>query len=94
VLISTPRRWCLQGELALVYRTSKQPSSSSAVHCTRSGEYGIRVNCIAPGQSHGITNYDSNQSFGSPSHCSEWEGRTTWHAVFLASERSAQITES
>ncbi len=84
------------GATPVVYRTSK----AAVVHFTRSiaidlAEYGIRVNCIAPGHiPTGITNYDLGpvirltqplQRRGSP-------GDVANAALFLASDRSAQVT--
>jgi NAD(P)-dependent dehydrogenase (short-subunit alcohol dehydrogenase family) len=84
------------GPLPIVYRTSKaaiiQFSRSAA---TDLAEYGVRVNCIAPGHiDTGITNYDLGpviklsqplQRRGTPVDVAN-------AVLFLASERSAQIT--
>jgi len=83
------------GSFPIVYRTSKaaiiQFSRSAA---TDLAEYGIRVNCVAPGHiSTGITNYDLGptirfsqplQRQGSPSDVAD-------AMLFLASDRAAQI---
>jgi NAD(P)-dependent dehydrogenase (short-subunit alcohol dehydrogenase family) len=84
------------GALPIVYRTSKaaviQFSRGAA---TDLAEYGIRVNCIAPGHiSTGITNYDLGpvirrsqplQRQGTPADVAN-------AVLFLAGERSAQVT--
>ncbi len=84
------------GALPIVYRTSKaaiiQFSRSAASDLA---EYGIRVNCIAPGHiATGITNYDLGpviqltqplQRQGTPTDVAN-------AVLFLASDRSAQIT--
>jgi NAD(P)-dependent dehydrogenase (short-subunit alcohol dehydrogenase family) len=84
------------GALPIVYRTSKAAVIQfSRAAATDLAEYGIRVNCIAPGHiGTGITNYDLGavirlsqplQRQGTPADVA--------HAVlFLAGERSAQIT--
>jgi len=84
------------GALPIVYRTSK----AAVIQFTRSAatdlaEYGIRVNCIAPGHiSTGITHYDLGpviqlsqplQRQGTPADVAN-------AVLFLAGERSAQIT--
>jgi NAD(P)-dependent dehydrogenase (short-subunit alcohol dehydrogenase family) len=84
------------GPAPIVYRMSKaaviQFSRSAAADLA---EYGIRVNCIAPGHiDTGITNYDLGpviertqplQRRGTPADVANV-------ALFLASERSAQVT--
>ena len=78
------------------YRTSKAAIAQfSRMVATDVAEYGIRVNCIAPGHiATGITNYDLGptieldqplQRRGTPRDVAE-------AVLFLASERSAQIT--
>jgi NAD(P)-dependent dehydrogenase (short-subunit alcohol dehydrogenase family) len=84
------------GAFPVTYRTSK----AAVIHFSRSiaidlAEYGIRVNCIAPGHiPTGITNYDIDsvirltqplQRHGAPHDVAN-------AVLFLASERSAQIT--
>ena len=84
------------GALPIVYRTSK----AAIIQFTRSAasdlaEYGIRVNCVAPGHiDTGITNYDLGpvieltqplQRQGTPTDVAN-------AVLFLASDRSAQIT--
>jgi len=84
------------GAFPAIYRTSK----AAVIHFSRSiaidlAEYGIRVNCIAPGHiPTGITNYDIDsvirltqplQRHGVPQDVAN-------AVLFLASERSAQIT--
>jgi NAD(P)-dependent dehydrogenase (short-subunit alcohol dehydrogenase family) len=84
------------GALPIVYRTSK----AAVIQFSRSAasdlaEYGIRVNCIAPGHiATGITNYDLGpviqltqplQRQGAPIDVAN-------AVLFLAGERSAQIT--
>ncbi len=96
-IINTSSMGALTGGPApIVYRTSK----AAVIQFTRSAaadlaEYGIRVNCIAPGHiDTGITNYDLGrviqrtqplQRHGTPADVANV-------ALFLASERSAQIT--
>ncbi len=78
------------------YRTSKAAVAQfTRMVATDVAEYGIRVNCIAPGHiATGITNYDLGptieldqplQRRGTPHDVAE-------AVLFLASERSAQIT--
>jgi NAD(P)-dependent dehydrogenase (short-subunit alcohol dehydrogenase family) len=78
------------------YRTSKAAIIQfSRIIATDLAQYGIRVNCIAPGHiATGITNYDLGpvirvhqplQRHGSPRDVAD-------AVLFLASERSAQIT--
>jgi NAD(P)-dependent dehydrogenase (short-subunit alcohol dehydrogenase family) len=96
-IINTSSMGALTGGASpIVYRTSKaaviQFSRSAA---TDLAEYGIRVNCIAPGHiATGITNYDLGpviqltqplQRQGTPVDVANV-------VVFLASERSAHIT--
>jgi NAD(P)-dependent dehydrogenase (short-subunit alcohol dehydrogenase family) len=96
-IINTSSMGALTGGASpVVYRTSKaaiiQFSRSIAIDLA---EYGIRVNCIAPGHiPTGITNYDLEsvirltqplQREGGPDDVAN-------AALFLASERSAQIT--
>jgi NAD(P)-dependent dehydrogenase (short-subunit alcohol dehydrogenase family) len=96
-IINTTSIGALTGGAApVIYRTSKaaviQFSRSIAIDLA---EYGIRVNCIAPGHiPTGITNYDIDavirlnqplQRHGSPLDVAN-------AVLFLASERSAQIT--
>ena len=84
------------GSSPIVYRTSK----AAVIQFNRSAasdlaEYGIRVNCVAPGHiDTGITNYDLGpvirlsqplQRQGTPVDVAN-------AVLFLASERSAQIT--
>ncbi len=96
-IINTSSMGALTGGPApIVYRSSK----AAVIQFTRSAaadlaEYGIRVNCIAPGHiDTGITNYDLGrviersqplQRHGTPADVAN-------AALFLASERSAQIT--
>jgi NAD(P)-dependent dehydrogenase (short-subunit alcohol dehydrogenase family) len=96
-IINTSSMGALTGGPApIVYRTSK----AAVIQFTRSAaadlaELGIRVNCIAPGHiDTGITNYDLGrviqrtqplQRRGTPADVANV-------ALFLASERSAQIT--
>ncbi len=78
------------------YRTSKAANAQfSRMVATDVAEYNVRVNCIAPGHiATGITNYDLGptieldqplQRRGTPQDVAE-------AVLFLASERSAQIT--
>jgi NAD(P)-dependent dehydrogenase (short-subunit alcohol dehydrogenase family) len=84
------------GAMPIVYRTSK----AAVIQFSRSAasdlaEYGVRVNCIAPGHiATGITNYDLGpvirlsqplQRQGTPVDVAN-------AVLFLAAERSAQIT--
>jgi NAD(P)-dependent dehydrogenase (short-subunit alcohol dehydrogenase family) len=84
------------GAVPIVYRVSK----AAVIQFTRSAatdlaEYGIRVNCVAPGHiPTGITNYDLGpviertqplQREGSPTDVAN-------AVLFLASERAAQVT--
>ena len=80
----------------IAYRTSKAAIAQfSRMVATDLAEYGIRVNCIAPGHiPTGITNYDLGptiesdqplQRRGSPQDVAE-------AVLFLAGDRSAQIT--
>ncbi len=95
---STPPRWAPSpvGPCPIVYRTSK----AAVIQFSRSAasdlaEYGVRVNCIAPGHiATGITNYDLGpvirlsqplQRQGTPVDVAN-------AVLFLAGERSAQIT--
>ena len=78
------------------YRTSKAAVAQfSRMVATDVAEYGIRVNCIAPGHiATGITNYDLGPTIELDQ---PLQRRGTSHDVaeavlFLASERSAQIT--
>jgi NAD(P)-dependent dehydrogenase (short-subunit alcohol dehydrogenase family) len=78
------------------YRTSKAAIAQfSRMVATDVAEYGVRVNCIAPGHiATGITNYDLGPTI---EHDQPLQRRGTTHDVaeavlFLASERSAQIT--
>ncbi len=78
------------------YRTSKAAVAQfTRMVATDVAEYGIRVNCIAPGHiATGITNYDLGPTIELDQ---PLQRRGTSHDVaeavlFLASERSAQIT--
>jgi NAD(P)-dependent dehydrogenase (short-subunit alcohol dehydrogenase family) len=84
------------GASPIVYRTSKaaviQFSRSAA---TDLAEYGIRVNCIAPGHiATGITKYDLGPviQLTQPLQRQGTAADVANVVVFLASERSAQIT--
>jgi NAD(P)-dependent dehydrogenase (short-subunit alcohol dehydrogenase family) len=96
-IINTSSMGALTGGASpIVYRTSKaaviQFSRSAA---TDLAEYGIRVNCVAPGHiATGITNYDLGpviqltqplQRHGTPADVANV-------VLFLAGERSAQVT--
>jgi len=78
------------------YRASK----AAAIHVSRSialdlAQYGIRVNCIVPGQIRtGMTSYDMDAvlKFTQPLPRQGQAGDVADAAVFLASDRSAQVT--
>ncbi|MGO8870873.1 MAG: SDR family NAD(P)-dependent oxidoreductase [Acidimicrobiales bacterium] len=83
------------GSFPIVYRTSKaaiiQFSRSAAADLA---EYGIRVNCVAPGHiSTGITNYDLGPTirFSQPLQRQGTSADVANAVLFLASERAAQI---
>jgi len=78
------------------YRASK----AAVIHVSRSialdvAQYGIRVNCIVPGQIRtGMTSYDMDRvaQFTQPLPRKGAPEDVANAAVFLASERSAQVT--
>jgi len=84
------------GSFPIVYRTSK----AAVIQFNRSAasdlaEYGIRVNCVAPGHiSTGITNYDLGPviRLSQPLQRQGTGGDVANAVLFLASDRSAQIT--
>jgi NAD(P)-dependent dehydrogenase (short-subunit alcohol dehydrogenase family) len=84
------------GALPIVYRTSK----AAVIQFSRSAasdlaEYGIRVNCIAPGHiATGITNYDLGPviQLTQPLQRQGTPADVAGVVLFLAGERSAQIT--
>jgi len=83
------------GSFPIVYRTSKaaiiQFSRSAASDLA---EYGIRVNCVAPGHiSTGITNYDLGPTirFSQPLQRQGTSVDVANAVLFLASDRAAQI---
>jgi NAD(P)-dependent dehydrogenase (short-subunit alcohol dehydrogenase family) len=84
------------GALPIVYRTSK----AAVIQFSRSAasdlaEYGIRVNCIAPGHiATGITNYDLGPviQLTQPLQRQGTPADVAGAVLFLAGERSAQIT--
>ena len=84
------------GAMPIVYRTSK----AAVIQFSRSAasdlaEYGVRVNCIAPGHiATGITNYDLGPviRLSQPLQRQGTPGDVANAVLFLAGERSAQIT--
>ena len=78
------------------YRTSKAAIAQfSRMVATDVAEYGIRVNCIAPGHiATGITNYDLGPTIAldQPLQRRGTSQDVAEAVLFLASERSAQIT--
>jgi NAD(P)-dependent dehydrogenase (short-subunit alcohol dehydrogenase family) len=84
------------GALPIVYRTSK----AAVIQFSRSAasdlaEYGVRVNCIAPGHiATGITNYDLGPviQLSQPLQRQGTPADVASAVLFLAGDRSAQIT--
>ena len=84
------------GPGVMVYRASK----AAVIHVTRClaidlSEHGIRVNCIAPGQiPTGMTTYDMTQviRMNQPLQRQGMPIDVAYAALYLASERSAQVT--
>ena len=95
---STPRRSgaLTGGGPPIAYRTSKAAIAQfSRMVATDVAEYGIRVNCIAPGHiATGITNYDLGPTIelDQPLQRRGTTQDVAEAVLFLASDRSAQIT--